>query len=89
MINARQRRLRNMIETGWVPRVVDATRIWHPDPGRIPFHWGDLEVLGYGYTIRLLGAGDEGTVTRHYTGPGISILTPGNQPLRRGSSSDN
>ena len=69
-MNKRQTTLKNMIDSGVIPRIVDATRIWNHNEDEIPFHWGDIEVLGYGKTFREGDRdGDMIECHRQYTGP--------------------
>lgn len=78
-MNIRQLRLKNMIDSGNVPTVIDASVIAGQDEESIPFHWGDLEVLGYGKTARHWAYRDtELIITRTYTGPGSIMLIPQN-----------
>lgn len=77
-MNLRQLRLKNMIDLGQIPKVIDATGIWDKDENKIPFHWGDLEVIGYGTTTRYYDEqNDQMLLTRHYNGPGKIVLHPG------------
>jgi hypothetical protein len=84
-MNIRQLRLKNMIDSGNVPNVKDATGIWDEDETKIPFHWGDLEIIGYGYTTRYFDERrDEKLLTRHYTGPGVICLMPQDVHMKNG-----
>lgn len=77
-MNLRQLRLKNMIDSDNIPTVIDASIIYNPDESKIPFHWGDLEAIGYGKTSRYYSKMyDEMIVTRYYNGPGKIKLNPG------------
>ena len=74
-MNKRQTTLKNMIDSGIIPRVVDSTYIWHGSDEEIPFHWGDVEVIGYGKTFREGDRdGDNVECHRQYTGPNKIFL---------------
>ena len=84
-MNIRQIRLKNMIDSGNVPVVVDASMIWNEDETKIPFHWGDLEAIGYGSTSRYYDRmHDELLLTRYYKGPGEIRLLPGEIKMKKG-----
>lgn len=69
-MNKRQLTLKNMIDAGIIPTVIDSTSIWKENEDDIPFHWGDIEVIGYGKTFREGDKdGDVIDVHRQYTGP--------------------
>lgn len=73
-MNKRQLRLKNMIDSGGTPLIINATFI--SGIGDIPFHWGDLEKIGYGYTKRAFNVhGDKIAIDRYYTGPNEIHLT--------------
>lgn len=73
-LNARQKLLKEMIDGEWYPRVVDATSIWDKDEDNIPFHWGDIENIGYGFTSRYIDRMGNKYLTRHYNGPNPIFL---------------
>ena len=74
-MNKRQITLKNMIDAGIIPHVVDSTRIWSQNEDEIPFHWGDIEVLGYGRSVREADAhGDVFAIHRQYIGPNMINL---------------
>lgn len=86
-MNLRQQRLQNMIACGNVPVVQDSTVILDEVESAIPFHWGDIEALGWGFTVRhelRTHANRIPKVTRHYTGPGTILLSPTNVRLASG-----
>lgn len=85
-MNVRQLRLKNMIDSGNIPVICDATFIYDKIEENIPFHWGDLEVIGYGSTYRYYDFRGEKYLTRHYTGPGEIIIQPQNVSLKTGMS---
>ena len=73
-MNVRQLRLKNMIDSGNVPMIIDATSIG--SKGDVPFHWGDIEEIGYGRTKRIFDKrGEKVSVDRYYTGPGMIYLS--------------
>lgn len=68
-MNIRQLRLKNLIDSGGTPNIIDATTIG--SIGEVPFHWGDIESIGYGYSKKVFDTrGDKISVDRYYTGPG-------------------
>ena len=74
-MNKRQLTLKNMIDAGIIPHIMDATHIWSREEDEIPFHWGDIEVLGYGKTFREGNRdGDNIECYRQYTGPNKIVL---------------
>lgn len=86
-LNMRQLRLKNMIELGNMPEVVDATFIYNQDESKIPFHWNDIEILDYGYTRRQYDlVSDKVLIHRYYTGPGPIKLLPWNKVLHNGDN---
>ena len=84
--NPRLVQIKNMINMGQTPVIVDATYIGHQDPDQIPLHWGDIEALGWGHTTRKFDRMGNKTVTRHYTGPGTITLDPSGVSLKAGQS---
>jgi len=77
-MNIRQLRLKNLIDSGGTPLIINATFIGGKND--IPFHWGDIESIGYGYTKRVFNEhGDKIAIDRYYTGPGeIHLANHGN-----------
>ena len=75
-MNARRLRLQNMIQEGHVPVVFDASVMNNNDESQIPFHWGDIEAIGYGFTSRKTDRWGGGSIKRTYTGPGKIKLIP-------------
>jgi hypothetical protein len=77
-MNKRLLTLKNMIDSGIIPHVIDATSIsGYVNYARkdIPFHWGDIEDIGYGKTSRQADRdGDIIEISRHYTGPNVIYL---------------
>lgn len=73
-LNERQLKLKRSIDDGNIPKIVDATSIWYRDESRIPYHWGDIEAIGYGVTKRSTDRLGNMYLTRHYTGPEPIIL---------------
>ena len=86
-LNMRQLRLKNMIELGNIPEVVDATIIYNEDESKIPFHWYDIECLNYGHTTKQYDYDkNEMLISRYYTGPNSIKLMPWNKLLHTGDS---
>lgn len=84
-LNTRQLRLKNMLEFGNIPEVVDATFISNIDESQIPFHWHDIEQLNYGYSTRYYDwSTDQVLISRCYTGPNAIRLMPQNKILKNG-----
>lgn len=73
-LNARQIRLKEEILSNKVPEVVDCSGIWSTNEESIPYHWGDIEDLGYGKTKRAYDGSNE--LTRFYSGPNSIKLSP-------------
>jgi hypothetical protein len=72
-MNKRQLRLKNMIDSGGTPLIINATFI--SGVGDIPFHWGDIEKIGYGHTKRIFDKrGEKASIDRYYTGSGMIML---------------
>jgi hypothetical protein len=73
-MNKRLLTLKNMIDCGIIPHVIDATSISF-NAKEIPFHWGDIEEIGYGKTSRQADRdGDIIEISRQYTGPNVIYL---------------
>ena len=72
-MNLRQQRLKNLIDSGGIPLIINATFI--SEVGDMPFHWGDIEKIGYGHTKRFFDKRVEKTsIDRYYTGAGSIML---------------
>jgi hypothetical protein len=73
-LNPRQICLKHLIDSGATPTIVDATFIYDSNEANIPFHWGDIEQLGYGSTSRAYCSTDNIVITRNYHGPGQILI---------------
>lgn len=84
-MNERQKRLKESIDNNMSPIVVDATFIHNINENDIPFHWGDIEAIGYGSTSRYYDPQyDEIEISRNYTGPHTIVLSPTNFMMKTG-----
>lgn len=84
LLNQRQIDLKSRIERGETPHVIDASVIYYPNECDIPFHWGDIEALGFGYTTRQY-YDNEKELYRHYTGPGSIFIVSWDEVMKAGS----
>jgi hypothetical protein len=89
MLNKRQILLQGLIDAGLQPEIVDASFIHSANFNEIPFHWGDLEVLGYGITARQYNSMyDKTLLSRKYIGPNSIKLLPQHFVMKTGVSID-
>ena len=75
-----------MIDSGNIPTIIDVSFIYNENEKDIPFHWGDLEIIGYAQTSRYFDHTGSKYLTRHYTGPGIIKLNPQNVLMKTGTT---
>jgi hypothetical protein len=75
-LSERQVELKKLIDDGAVPTILNASSIWYKDNVVVPYHWGDIETLGYGRTVRRFDReGEKVGIDRYYTGPQRIVLT--------------
>ena len=85
MLNKRQILLQGLIDGCLQPEIVDASFIHHENFNEIPFHWGDLEVIGYGVTGRHYDPMyDDSNLSRKYIGPNSINLLPQHFVMKTG-----
>lgn len=83
-LNARQLRLKEDIHSNKIPEVLDISAIWDTNESSIPYHWGDIEDIGYGRTRRSCDRDGNLYISRFYDGPGSIKLAPHGIVLKKG-----